>query len=446
MGLFGTDGVRGEANTELTPELAFQLGRAGAFVLARETGLRSIVIGRDTRLSGDMLEAALTAGICSVGVDVRRAGVLPTPAVAYLTRALEAGGGVVISASHNPFEDNGIKFFGADGYKIPDEMESSIEALVADPKAAFPQPRGAAVGRVREAPDARERYLRYARAAGPETLSGFKVVLDCAHGAAHTVAPQLFAGLGADVVSMCDQPDGTNINGNCGSTHPAPLQRTVLDRGADIGLAYDGDADRLIAVDEKGRLVDGDHIMVICARYLQEHGALRENIMVATVMSNLGLHIALEEAGIKVVTTRVGDRYVLEEMRRCNAALGGEQSGHIIFGDYATTGDGVVTGLQLLKVMARTGKPLSELAAQMERVPQVLHNVRVKEKQRVMTSPALAEALAGYERRLRGRGRVLVRPSGTEPLVRVMVESKDEALMTQVVRDLADLVGRLDGR
>lgn len=446
MGLFGTDGVRGVANVELTPELAFKLGRAGASILTAETGLESVVIGRDTRLSGDMLEAALTAGICSVGVDVRRAGVLPTPAVAYLTRVLEAGGGVVISASHNSFEDNGIKFFGANGYKLSDELEARIEALVLDPRAPLPRPSGPELGRVRAVADAQERYIRYAASTGPQTLSGLKVVLDCAHGAAHTVAPPLFTGLGAAVVSMYDRPDGTNINGNCGSTHPEALQQAVVDEGADLGLAYDGDADRLIAVDERGRLVDGDHIMVICARYLQERGALRENIMVTTVMSNLGLHIALREAGIKVVTTRVGDRYVLEEMLRCNASLGGEQSGHIIFGDYATTGDGVVSGLQLLKVMAHTGRPLSELAAQMEQVPQVLHNVRVKDKQRVMTSPVLADAIATYEDELGDRGRILVRPSGTEPLVRVMVECTDETLLTQVVRELAELVGGLDGR
>lgn len=444
MSLFGTDGVRGVANTELTPELAFQLGRAGAFILTGETGLRSIVIGRDTRLSGDMLEAALVAGICSVGVDVLRVGVIPTPAVAYLTRALEAGAGVVISASHNPFEDNGIKFFGTNGYKLPDELESRIEELVLDPNFSFPLPKGSEVGRVRDVDDAQECYIRYAATTGPETLAGIKIVLDCANGAACTVAPRLFNTLGATVVPMHDNPDGTNINVNCGSTHPESLQKAVVEAGADIGLAYDGDADRLIAVDEKGRLVDGDHIMVICAGYLQERGALRENILVTTVMSNLGLHIAMRETGIKVLTTKVGDRYVLEEMLRCNATLGGEQSGHIIFGDYSTTGDGVITGLQLLKVMTDTGKPLSELAAKMERLPQVLHNVRVKDKERVMASPLLADAIAGHEFELNGQGRILVRPSGTEPLVRVMVEGKDEALMMRVVEDLVSLINRLD--
>lgn len=444
MGLFGTDGVRGVANTELTPELAFRLGRAGASILTKETGLRSIVIGRDTRLSGDMLEAALVAGICSVGVDVLRVGVMPTPAVAYLTRALEAGGGVVISASHNPFEDNGIKFFGTNGYKLSDELESRIEALVLDPNPAYPLPSGSGVGRVREVDDARERYIRYAATTGPETLAGLKVVLDCANGAACTVAPQLLTSLGAKVIPVHDTPDGTNINVDCGSTHPKSLQKAVCEAGADIGLAYDGDADRLIAVDERGRLVDGDHIMVMCARYLQERGALRENILVTTVMSNLGLHIALRESGIKVLTTKVGDRYVLEEMLRCDATLGGEQSGHIIFGNYATTGDGVVTGLQVLKVMTETGKPLSELAAQMQSLPQVLQNVRVKDKERVMASPLLADAVSGHEYELNGQGRILVRPSGTEPLVRVMVEGKDEALMMRVVEDLVSLINRLD--
>ncbi|RJX18316.1 MAG: phosphoglucosamine mutase [Desulforudis sp.] len=442
--LFGTDGVRGVANTELSPELAFKLGRAGAYILTEETGLRSIVIGRDTRLSGDMLEAALVAGICSVGVNVLRVGVMPTPAVAYLTRALEAGGGVVISASHNPFADNGIKFFGANGYKLSDELESRIEEMVLDPGAVFPLPTGAELGRVRDVADARERYIRYVSTTGPGSLSGIKVVLDCANGSACTVAPQLFAGLGATVVPVHNSPDGTNINVNCGSTKPNTLREAVLAERADLGLAYDGDADRLIAVDEKGGVVDGDFIMVACALYLQERGALKDQTLITTVMSNMGLHLALREAGINILITKVGDRYVLEEMLRCNASLGGEQSGHIIFGDYATTGDGIITSLQLLKVMLDTGKPLSALAAQMERLPQVLRNVRVKNKERVMESPLLASAITGHEYGLNGQGRILVRPSGTEPLVRVMVEGKDEGLMMRVVEDLVNLVSRID--
>jgi phosphoglucosamine mutase len=442
--LFGTDGVRGVANTELSPELAFKLGRAGAYILTEETGLRSIVIGRDTRLSGDMLEAALVAGICSVGVNVLRVGVMPTPAVAYLTRALEAGGGVVISASHNPFADNGIKFFGANGYKLSDELESRIEEMVLDPGAVYPLPIGAELGRVRDIADARERYIRYASATGPGSLARIKVVLDCANGAACAVAPQLFAGLGATVVPVHNSPDGANINVNCGSTKPKTLQEAVLAERADLGLAYDGDADRLIAVDEKGGIVDGDFIMVACALYLQERGMLKDQTLVTTVMSNMGLHLALREAGINILVTKVGDRYVLEEMLRCNASLGGEQSGHIIFGDYATTGDGIITSLQLLKVMLDTGKPLSALAAQMERLPQVLRNVRVKNKERVMESPLLASAITGHEYGLNGQGRILVRPSGTEPLVRVMVEGRDEGLMMRVVEDLVNLVSRID--
>ena len=442
--LFGTDGVRGVANTELSPELAFKLGRAGAYILTEATGLRSIIIGRDTRLSGDMLEAALVAGICSVGVDVLRVGVIPTPAVAYLTRALEAGGGVVISASHNQFADNGIKFFGANGYKLSDELESRIEEMVLDPGTVFPLPTGAELGRVRDITDAPERYIRYAASTGPGSLSGLRVVVDCANGAACTVAPQLFAGLGATVIPVHNSPDGTNINVNCGSTNPATLQEAVLAEGADLGLAFDGDADRLIAVDEKGGIVDGDFIMVACALYLQERGMLRDRTLVTTVMSNMGLHIALREAGIHIEITKVGDRYVLEEMLRCNASLGGEQSGHIIFGDYATTGDGIITALQLLKVMRDTGRPLSTLAAQMERLPQVLRNVRVKNKDRVMTSPLLDSAISAQQYSLNGQGRILVRPSGTEPLVRVMVEGRDETLMMRIVEDLVNLVGRLD--
>ncbi|ACA58917.1 phosphoglucosamine mutase [Candidatus Desulforudis audaxviator MP104C] len=442
--LFGTDGVRGLANEELSPELAFKLGRAGAFVLQEETGARALVIGRDTRLSGDMLEAALVAGICSVGVDVIRVGVLPTPAIAYLSRAPEAGGGVVISASHNPYEDNGIKFFGANGYKLPDRLEDRIEHLVLTAGGALPTPSGIGVGRVREMPDAMERYVRFACGTGPSDLAGLKIVVDCANGAAYQVAPQVLGRLGASVVPLFDTPDGTNINAGCGSTHPHVLQQAVPAEGADLGLAFDGDADRLIAVDEHGRLVDGDHLLVICGRHMRRHGRLAGNTMVVTVMSNLGLHLALREAGIRVLQTKVGDRYVLEEMLRSGCCLGGEQSGHIIFTEYNTTGDGIITALQLLKVMRETGRPLSQLAAQMERLPQLLENVRVRDRNAVMSSPALWEAIARYEHGLNGEGRILVRPSGTEPLVRVMAEARNETLLTKVVEELVRVVTEID--
>jgi phosphoglucosamine mutase len=469
--LFGTDGVRGLANRELSPELAFRLGRVGACVLREETGARALVIGRDTRLSGDMLEAALVAGICSVGVDVIRVGVLPTPAVAYLARVPEAGGGVVISASHNPYEDNGIKFFGANGYKLPDRLEDRIEHLVlaaggdGDTSGkglaggtcgsggtsgaggngdTLPTPTGIGVGRVRKLPDAVERYVRFACGTGPSDLAGLKVAVDCANGAAYQVAPQVLGRLGASVVPLFATPDGTNINAGCGSTHPQALQAAVVAEGADLGLAFDGDADRLIAVDERGRLVDGDHLLVICGRHMRRHGRLAGNTMVVTVMSNLGLHLALREAGIRVLQTKVGDRYVLEEMLRSGCCLGGEQSGHIIFTEYNTTGDGIITALQLMKVMRETGRPLSELAAQMERLPQLLENVRVRDRNAVMASPVLREAIARYEHGLNGEGRILVRPSGTEPLVRVMAEARNEALLTKVVEELVRVVAEID--
>lgn len=442
--LFGTDGVRGVANRELSPELAFKIGRAGAFVLTRETGARAIAIGRDTRISGDMLQAAVTAGILSTGVDVWRLGILPTPAVAYLTRTLGAGAGVVISASHNPAEDNGIKFFGASGYKLPDALEEMIERLVLDADADIPRPTGAAVGRVCEWSHASERYLAHVRRTGPPTLRGIKIAVDCANGAACTVAPQVLSALGAHVIAVNHLPDGTNINVACGSTNPSFLQEKVLAEGADIGLAFDGDADRVIAVDERGRIVNGDRIMVICARYLKERNRLPRDTVVVTVMSNLGLHVALREAGIRVLQTKVGDRYVLEAMLKSGARLGGEQSGHIIFLDHNTTGDGLITAVQLLSVMMDTGKPLSELAAQMQEFPQVLENVRVTNKEKVMASSILAQAVAACEARLNGQGRILVRPSGTEPLIRVMVEGRDEEELLQVVNQLVEAVVEAD--
>jgi len=440
--MFGTDGVRGVANRELTPELALKLGRAGAFVLSRGLPGCRLVIGRDTRVSGDMLEAALVAGICSVGVDVLKVGVMPTPAVAYLTRALGAAGGVVISASHNPVADNGIKFFGPSGYKLADEVEEEIERLVVG-SGEIPAPIGGGVGRCYEVTDAADRYIAFLMEAVPVDLSGMKIVLDCANGAASRVAPRLLRKLGAEVVPIFHLPDGVNINDGCGSTRPAALQAAVREHGAGLGLAHDGDADRVLAVDENGNLVDGDQIMVICARDLKSKGRLAKNTVVVTVMSNLGLHLALQESGIKVIQTRVGDRYVLEELLRTGATFGGEQSGHIIFLEHNTTGDGILTGLKLLSVVRENGAALSELAACMERLPQLLENVRVADKEKVINHPELAAAIREHERRLAGCGRILVRPSGTEPLVRVMAEGRDMDGLRAIVGELVDLIGRL---
>ncbi|BAF58719.1 MAG: phosphoglucosamine mutase [Pelotomaculum sp.] len=442
--MFGTDGVRGVANRDLSPLLAFKIGRAGAHVLARQSPNAAMVIGRDTRISGDMLEAALVAGICSAGVDVLKVGVMPTPAVAYLTRKLEAAAGVVISASHNPVDDNGIKFFGATGYKLSDEVEAEIEALVMDECAGVPWPTGGRVGRVRQVGDAADLYVKFACSTAGVDLSGLKIVVDCANGAAYQVAPRVYSRLGAEVVPIFNRPDGININDGCGSTHPEALMEAVVSEKADLGLAHDGDADRVLAVDADGRLVDGDQIMVICARSLHEKGLLANETVVVTVMSNLGLHLALRESGIRVVQTKVGDRYVLEELLRNGARFGGEQSGHIIFLDHNTTGDGILTALQLLSVIKETGKPLKELAGQMERLPQLLENVRVADKALVMNSPVLAEAIEREERLLEGMGRILVRPSGTEPLVRVMAEGKNMGQLKEIVGRLVNIIKEID--
>ncbi len=440
--LFGTDGVRGVANSKLTPELAMKIGRAGAYELTRETGNTTLVIGRDTRISGDMLEAALTAGICSAGVNVLKVGVLPTPAIAYLTGNLGAAGGVVISASHNPVADNGIKFFGPSGYKLSDQMEDEIERLIETP-GAIPVPVGAGVGRSFQVEDAADRYVKFLLGAVPVDLSGIKVVVDCANGAAYKVAPRVLRELGAEVIAINDTPDGVNINEECGSTHTRGLMKKVVECGADLGLAHDGDADRVLAVDARGNLVDGDRIMVICARNLKEKGKLLKDTVVVTVMSNMGLHLALRESGINVVETGVGDRYVLEECLRCGSIFGGEQSGHILFLDHNTTGDGLLTALNLLSVMKESGRPLAELAAQMERLPQILKNVKVEDKNAVMSSPVLTEAIRKQEKRLAGQGRILVRPSGTEPLVRVMAEGRDMDELEKIIDELTNLVKQI---
>lgn len=445
--LFGTDGVRGVANKLLTPKLAYNMGRAGAYVLTRDFqgGVKpTIVIGKDTRISGDMLEAALIAGICSVGVDVIRVGVMPTPAIAYLTRSLGATAGVVISASHNPVEDNGIKFFSATGYKLPDEVEVQIEYLLETSMDDLPAPTGPDVGRVREMPDAADRYVEFAKNTVDVRFDGLKVVVDCANGAAHDVAPRILRELGAEVIAIHNEPDGININRECGSTHPEVVADKVRELGADIGLAHDGDADRVIAVDENGTIVDGDFIMVICSTHLKERRKLPQDTVVVTVMSNLGLHLGLKKADIRVLETQVGDRYVLEELLKSGAKFGGEQSGHIIFLDYNTTGDGIVTALQLISVVKESGRSLSALAAQMERLPQVLVNVRVTDKATAMSSPEVTTAIEAGKARLGDRGRVLVRPSGTEPKVRVMAEGPDEVELQEIVDDIAAVLSRMD--
>lgn len=438
--LFGTDGVRGVANGDLSTDLAYKLGRAGAHILASETSNKWVVLGRDTRISGDMLEAALVAGICSAGVNVFKVGIMPTPGIAFLTKKLNAAAGVVISASHNPFEDNGIKFFGASGCKLPDQDEAEIESLVMDDCAGVPSPTSGDVGRVYMVRDAPERYAKFLRASINTDLKGLKIVVDCANGAASAVAPRVYRDLGAEVTPIFNNPDGLNINRGCGSTNPEALMEAVVSSGADVGLAHDGDADRVLAVDSAGRLVDGDQIMVICARNLKKKGCLAENTVVVTVMSNLGLHLAMRESDIRVLETKVGDRYVLEELQRTGAMLGGEQSGHILFLDHNTTGDGILTALQLLAVMKEENQPLASLAGQMERLPQLLKNVKVADKDLVMGSPVLTAAIKEEEQKMDGSGRILVRPSGTEPLVRLMAEGRDMEQLREIVERLSNII------
>lgn len=437
--LFGTDGVRGVANTDLTAELALALGSAAARRLGSSGGQRRIaVVGRDPRASGEMLEAAVIAGIASEGVDVLRVGVLPTPAVAHLTGVYGAEFGVMISASHNPMPDNGIKIFGPGGHKLDDDAEDRIEELLAAGPGA--RPVGAAIGRVRDADDALELYLRHVATAAPVPLDGMTVVVDCAHGAASAAAPLAYRAAGATVIAINAEPNGLNINDGCGSTHMDVLQRAVLANGADLGLAHDGDADRCLAVDAAGEVVDGDAIMVILALALRDAGELRSNTLVATVMSNLGLHIAMRAEGIEVRTTAVGDRYVLEELRAGGYSLGGEQSGHIVMPSLGTTGDGVATGLRLMARMAQTRSTLAELAAPMHTLPQVLINVQVADKATVAEAPSVQSAVAEAEAELGDTGRILLRPSGTEQVVRVMVEAADEDTARLLASRVADSV------
>jgi len=440
---FGTDGVRGIANKELTPELAFKLGRFGAYVLTKDldTGENpKILVGKDTRISGEMLEAALIAGILSIGAEVMRLGVITTPGVAYLTKASGAQAGVMISASHNPVEDNGIKFFGADGFKLTDEQENEIEQLLEKEVDDLPRPIGADVGQISDYFEGGQKYLQHLKQTVDQDFEGLKIVLDCAHGATTPLASHLFADLEADILAIGASPDGLNINDGYGSTNPENLRQTVVEQGADLGLAFDGDGDRLIAVDEKGNIVDGDKIMYICGKYFKEKGRLKKDTVVTTVMSNVGLYRAFDEVGISTVKTAVGDRYVMEEMRANDYNLGGEQSGHIIFLDYNTTGDGMLSALQLVNVIKDTGKTLSQLADEVTKFPQVLKNVKVTDKHQVHANPTILEEIKKVEEQLGKDGRVLVRPSGTESLVRVMVEAPSKEECEQYVDQVVAVI------
>lgn len=438
--LFGTDGVRGVANQDLTAELAVALGAAAARRLTRTgaTRRRVAVVGRDPRASGEMLEAAVIAGLTSEGVDALRVGVLPTPAVAYLTSAYDADFGVMISASHNPMPDNGIKIFGPGGLKLDDATEDRIEELVR--QGPGHRPTGAGIGRIVDAEDALERYLRHVGKAATTRLDGLTVVVDCAHGAASTAAPDAYRAAGATVVPIHAEPDGLNINDGCGSTHMETLRTAVVEQGADLGLAHDGDADRCLAVAADGTVIDGDAIMVVLALAMQEAGELASDTLVATVMSNLGLHLAMRAAGVQVRTTGVGDRYVLEELRAGEFSLGGEQSGHIVMPAFGTTGDGIVTGLRLMARMAQTRRSLAALAEPMQTLPQVLINVAVTDKAAVAEAPSVREAVARAEAELGDTGRILLRPSGTEQMVRVMVEAADEDTARQLAARVAESV------
>lgn len=441
--LFGTDGVRGVANEELTPLLAMQLGQAGAYVLTKENEHKpTIMVGCDTRISGDMLVNALMAGVCSVGANAVYVGVMPTPAVAYLTKKYKVDAGVVISASHNPVEFNGIKFFDGNGYKLSDELEDEIEALIKSNMKDVKFPTGAQVGKIKYRTDAREEYINHSIKAVPVDLSSLKIVVDCAEGASFYTSVEALRELGANIIAIHNMPDGTNINANCGSTHMEELQARVVYEKANVGLAFDGDADRLLAVDEKGQMIDGDQIMAIIGNHMKSKGTLKKDTIVVTVMSNLGFSIMARENGINTEQTKVGDRYVLERMREIGASLGGEQSGHVIFLDENTTGDGLLSALHLLEVMVDTGKPLSELANIMTVLPQALVNAMVPnhKKDSYMEYPEIAEAIAKLEEKFAGEGRVLIRPSGTEPKVRVMIEGKNQDEINRDAKELAELI------
>lgn len=438
---FGTDGVRGLANVELSPLLALKLGTTAAHVIIEGKQNAKVLVGRDPRISGDILESALVAGICSQGLDAVVVGVIPTPGIAYLTATTSASAGAVISASHNPVKDNGIKFFGPDGYKLPDAMEANIEDQI-DLFDSFPRPQGGDVGRVIRRHELVWEYAEHVKRTISEPLKGMKIVADCANGAASELAPQILEEMGAEVCCINCSPNGLNINVDCGSLHPDLMKAKVMEMGADAGLSFDGDADRVILADEHGETVDGDHIMAIYGLHCARNGGLPTNTVVGTVMSNIGLEIALAKENIKLVRTAVGDRYVSEEMCKSGAIVGGEKSGHIILSRYTTTGDGMVTALQILSIMLKTGKKLSELAGEMQEFPQLLVNVRVAERDGWDTNASIMASIGDVEEKLDGRGRVVVRPSGTEKLIRVMAEGPDQAELDMLVGQICDVVKR----
>ncbi len=443
--LFGTDGIRGVANIyPMTTEIAMQVGRAIAFIVKKKNGRRRIVIGKDTRVSGYMIENALAAGICSMGVDVLLVGPLPTPGIAFITTSMRADAGVVISASHNPFQDNGIKIFSSDGFKLPDEVEADIEELIFSQKMATLRPVAEEVGKARRIDDAKGRYIVFLKNIFPkkQTLEGMHIVLDCAHGATYGVAPYVLEELGAKVTSLGVSPDGKNINYKCGALHPELMAAKVKETGADIGLALDGDGDRLIVCDEKGRVVDGDHIMAICAKDLIKRRKLKKKTLVTTVMSNMGLEFAMKEMGGKMIRTNVGDRYVVEEMRKNGYSFGGEQSGHLVFLNHITTGDGTLAALRLLAIMRKRKKKLSELAKVMTSYPQVLNNVRTSSKIDLENFPDFQKAVKKMERKLGKTGRILVRASGTEPVIRIMIEGEKKKIIKAMANELGKMIAK----
>ncbi|GAA6112349.1 MAG: phosphoglucosamine mutase [Apilactobacillus sp.] len=443
MKYFGTDGVRGIANKDLSPELAFKCGRAGGYILTKHSqseGQPQVLVARDTRISGQMLENALIAGLLSVGIEVLQLGVVTTPGVAYLVRTQGASAGVMITASHNPAEYNGIKFFGSDGYKLSDELEEEIEEILEQSEDDLPRPSSDGLGTVDDYSEGSQKYIRFLEQTVPDDLSGMKICVDSANGATSNLVSRLYADLGIDFETMATMPNGVNINDQVGSTHPEQLQKMVVENEAEIGLAFDGDGDRCLAVDENGELVDGDKIMYICGKYMSDHGRLKQDTVVTTVMSNLGMYKAMEANGMHNVQTKVGDRYVVEEMNKSGYNLGGEQSGHIVFLDFNTTGDGLLTSLQLLHVMKDTGKKLSELAAEVTKYPQQLINVKVSDKDAAQEDADVLNVIAEVEKEMNGDGRVLVRPSGTEPLLRVMAEAPTQELVDGYTKRIADVV------
>lgn len=444
MKYFGTDGVRGVANKTLTPELAFRLGRCGGYVLTQhaEDSKRAprVLVARDTRISGQMLEQALISGLLSVGIEVFSLGVITTPSVAYLVRLQDADAGIMISASHNPVQDNGIKFFGGDGYKLSDDQEEEIEALLEKDTDDLPRPDAEGLGILNDYREGALKYTQFLEQTIPDDLSGIHVAIDGANGATSALVSRLFADLNADFETMATNPNGLNINKGVGSTHPEALAKFVVEKGAQAGVAFDGDGDRCIAVDEKGNIINGDKIMYICGKYMSDRGRLKKDTIVTTVMSNLGLYKAMEAHGLKSVKTKVGDRYVVEEMRKHGYNVGGEQSGHVVFLDFNTTGDGMLTALQLLNIMKQTGKPLSELASEVTAYPQELVNVKVKDKKTALENQAIQDVIKDVEKRMAGEGRVLVRPSGTQDLLRVMAEAKTPELVHDYVTEIADVV------